>query len=232
MARRMLLALWGVVLLCTACGPEEHPPLYRYNDVWQGEVRFDGQPPLPLRADIYVTQMDVVMARQDSNNLYQRAYAELALGERALAGWGEATRTDTRDVSQSTYAATPEREFLELSLLGHVLELAGSEGSAVRQQRYTNTYAAFMSERGLRAHRDDVRLVGEKQGGTVEGVVVVTTYPSQGGVGVRHLGGTFRLSRVGIAPGRPLDDWQVETERYLFRSEADRGSLVPRIYIR
>ena len=46
-----------VALLLTACGPEDYAPLYRYNDTWAGEVRFDGHPPLPLRADIYVTQV-------------------------------------------------------------------------------------------------------------------------------------------------------------------------------
>jgi len=227
----MLVAVWVVGLLCTACGPEEQAPLYRYNDAWEGEVRFDGQSPLPLRAAIYVTEMDVKVSR-DSHNLFQRAYAELSFGDRTLAGWGEATHTDARDVSRDAYTPIPDKEFLELSVLGNVLELAGSAGSGVRLLLYSSTYSAFMAEHDLRPLTDDVRLVGEKRDDAVEGVVVVTTYPSQSGVGVRHLGGTFRLSRVGIAPGRPVDDWQVETDRFLFRSEADTGSLVPRIYIK
>jgi hypothetical protein len=33
-------------------------------------------------------------------------------------------------------------------------------------------------------------------------------------------------------PGRPRDDWQVETDRYLFSFEAESGSLASRIYVK
>ncbi len=233
MTRPMVLAVWVVGLLLTACGPKELAPLYRYGDAWEGEVRFGEEPAQPLRADIYVTKIDGVTAEHDYNNALQRTYAELSIGGKALAAWGEASHTDTRDISKTAYTPTPDKEFLTLNVLQVVRELAGASGSATRQQQYASTYAAFLSEHQLSASSDVmVELVGEKQGDVVEGVLVVLSTPREGGVGVRRLVGTFRLERKGIAPGRTVDDWKVETDRYLFHSEAQSGSLTPRIYIK
>ncbi len=221
-SRRAALLLPLLVPLAVACSPD-FGPLSEYQDAWEGELRFEDQAPRSLAAEILFTRA-LLDANPEHRDDQKVGFADLSIDGVRLAARLRANHVDWKPNAEKR-SATAGREFIQADLAATARPIDGAAEVSPASEAYGARHQALLASLGLGAlpqlttrpeHRF-LSLWGERRGDVIEGTVVVH-FPDAPRAARDTVKGSFRLTRTGPARATHLNDQEIETDAFLFRT--------------
>ncbi len=151
----------AALILLTGCGQEyQYSPLSPYNNKWKGQLSLDNGYQTQIEAQIFHTGLDDANY-QNSQRLSRDIYWQVdeTTTGRSIAGTGNSSHWDTRDLSEDGFTAIDKREFIEfratMSAFELELEPRVSEEKTEKEQAYLDRVLSFNTDLGAVSSCED-----------------------------------------------------------------------------